>query len=181
MQLRDKLYIGGRWVPSATPALIDVHRASTEAVIGRIPAGAEDDVNRAVAAARGTFDAWARSSPGQRAAYLAKIHDGLKARADEIARTIASEVGTPLKMAQRIQASLPQYSFGLYTNLVTEYPFEEQVGNSLVVREPVGVVVAITPWNYPLHQIAAKVAPALAAGCAIVLKPSEIAPLNALM
>ena len=179
MQLRDKLYIGGRWVASATPALIDVHSASTEDVIGRVPAGAEDDVNRAVAAARAAFDGWARSTPAQRASYLARIHEGLKTRADEIARTIAAEVGTPLKMAQRIQASLPQSSFGLYTKLVAEYPFEEQVGNSLVVREPVGVVAAITPWNYPLHQIAAKVAPALAAGCTVVLKPSEIAPLNA--
>ena len=179
MNLRDKLYIGGRWVPSASSALIDVRSASTEEVIGRVPAGVEDDVKAAVAAAREAFDAWARTAPVQRAAYLAKIHDGLKARADEIARTIAAEVGTPLRIAQRIQASLPQSSFALYTRLATEYAFEEQVGNSLVVREPVGVVAAITPWNYPLHQIAAKVAPALAAGCTVVLKPSEIAPLNA--
>ena len=179
MQLRDKLYIGGRWVSSASSALIDVYSASTEEVIGRVPAGAADDANAAVAAARAGLDAWSRTTSVERAAYLTKIHDGLKARADEIARTISAEVGTPLKMAQRIQASLPQLSFALNARLVTEYSFEEQIGNSLVVREAVGVVAAITPWNYPLHQIAAKVAPALAAGCTVVLKPSEIAPLNA--
>jgi len=179
MQIRDKLYIGGRWVSSASSALIDVYSASTEEVIGRVPAGTREDTNAAVAAARGAQDAWSRITPAERATYLAKIHDGLKARADEIARTISAEVGTPLKMAQRIQASLPQSSFALYASLVSEYAFEEQIGNSLVVREAVGVVAAITPWNYPLHQIAAKVAPALAAGCTVVLKPSEIAPLNA--
>ena len=179
MQIRDKLYIGGQWVASASAALLDVHSASTEEVIARVPAGDRLDVDRAVAAARGAFDAWSRTAPAQRAAALGRIHDGLKARAEEIARTIAAEVGTPLKMAQRIQASLPVASFGLYAGLANEFAFEEQVGNSTVVREPVGVVAAITPWNYPLHQIAAKVAPALAAGCTVVLKPSEIAPLNA--
>ncbi len=181
MQLRDKLYIGGQWVASASAALLDVHSASTEDVIARVPAGARGDVERAVAAARGAFESWARTMPAQRAAWLARIHDGLKARSDEIARTISQEVGTPLKMASRIQASLPQSSFALYAQLVTAFPFEEQVGNSIVVREPVGVVAAITPWNYPLHQIAAKVAPALAAGCTVVLKPSEVAPLNAFL
>jgi betaine-aldehyde dehydrogenase len=179
MQTRDKLYIGGQWVASASPALIDVHSASTEEVVARVPAGDRADADKAVAAARGAFDAWSRTSAAERAAVLSRIHDGLKARGDEIARTIATEVGTPLKMAQRIQAALPVSSFGLYSGLVAEFPFEEQVGNATVVREPVGVVAAITPWNYPLHQIAAKVAPALAAGCTVVLKPSEVAPLNA--
>ncbi len=179
MQQRDKLYIGGQWVPSAAAGLIDVVSASTEEVIGRIPAGSTEDVNQAVAAARAAFDGWAATSVAERAGYLAKIHQGLVARADEIACTIAAEVGTPLKLAIRIQAQLPAASFALYSKLVTEYAFEETIGNSLVVREPVGVVAAITPWNYPLHQIAAKVAPALAAGCTVVLKPSEVAPLNA--
>jgi len=179
MQLRDKLYSGGQWVASASAAMLDVHSAATEEVIARVPAGAREDVQRAVDAARRAFEPWAGTPPAQRAAYLSRIHDGLKARADEIARTISQEVGTPLKMASRIQASLPQSSFALYAKLGAEFAFEEQVGNSLVVREPVGVVAAITPWNYPLHQIAAKVAPALAAGCTVVLKPSEVAPLNA--
>jgi betaine-aldehyde dehydrogenase len=179
MQLRDKLYIGGRWVPSASAEFLDVHSASTEQVIARVPAGSPADIQQAVSAARAALDQWANTAPAQRAACLSRIHAGLKERADEIARTISLEVGTPLKMASRIQAGLPQSSFALYAQLAGEFPFEEQVGNSLVVRDPVGVVAAITPWNYPLHQIAAKVAPALAAGCTIVLKPSEVAPLNA--
>jgi betaine-aldehyde dehydrogenase len=108
-----------------------------------------------------------------------KIHEGLKARGGEIAETISREMGMPLKLSQRIQAGSPIAVFGYYAKMLAEFPFEERVGNSLVVREPIGVVAAITPWNYPLHQIALKVAPALAAGCTVVLKPSEIAPLNA--
>src|SRR2546422_4441016 len=108
-----------------------------------------------------------------------KISAGLKARTDELAKTIAQEVGMPLKMAGRIQAGLPIANFANYAKLLKEFVFEQRVGNSLVVREPVGVVGAITPWNYPLHQITLKVAPALAAGCTVVLKPSEVAPFNA--
>jgi betaine-aldehyde dehydrogenase len=179
MQQRDKIYIGGQWVPSAATGSIDVVSPSTEAVIGRIPAGDTRDVDAAVRAARAAFPAWSATRPEERAACLIRIHDGLKARADEIARTISMEVGTPLKMAQRIQAALPVQTFALGARLATEFQFEEEVGHSRVVREPVGVVASITPWNYPLHQIAAKVAPALAAGCTVVLKPSEVAPLNA--
>jgi betaine-aldehyde dehydrogenase len=179
MQQRDKIYIGGQWVPSAATGSIDVVSPSTEAVIGRIPAGDTRDVDAAVRAARAAFPGWSATRPEERAACLIRIHDGLKARADEIARTISMEVGTPLKMAQRIQAALPVQSFALGARLASGFQFEEQVGHSRVVREPVGVVACITPWNYPLHQIAAKVAPALAAGCTVVLKPSEVAPLNA--
>jgi betaine-aldehyde dehydrogenase len=178
MQIRDKLYIGGQWVSSAGE-LLEVRSASTEETVARVPAAAPADVDRAVHAAREAFEAWSRTPPALRAERLQAIHEGLKARSEEIARTIAIEVGTPLKLAQRIQAALPVSSFGLYAKLAAEFAFEEEVGNSLVVREPVGVVAAITPWNYPLHQIAAKVAPALAAGCTVVLKPSEVAPLNA--
>jgi betaine-aldehyde dehydrogenase len=103
----------------------------------------------------------------------------MKARADEIGRTIAAEVGMPVKLATRIQAGSPTFAFGMYAKLAGEFRWEEKIGNSVVLREPVGVVACITPWNYPLHQIAAKVAPALAAGCTVVLKPSEVAPLNA--
>jgi len=179
MQIRDRLYIGGQWVAPASTGTLTVVSPSTEEVLATIPAGTIEDADRAVRAARGAFDAWSTTAPSQRAEFLRKIHDGLKARQDEIARDIASEVGMPLKMASRIQANLPILSFGLYAKLATEFAFEEKVGNSLVMREAVGVVAAITPWNYPLHQIAAKVAAALAAGCTVVLKPSEVAPLNA--
>jgi betaine-aldehyde dehydrogenase len=163
MQVRDKLYIDGAWVAPHGEGAIDVHAAATEEVIARIPEGDADDANAA----------------GERAAVLAKIQDGMKARADEIGRTIAAEVGMPVKLATRIQAGSPTFAFGMYAKLAGEFRWEEKIGNSVVLREPVGVVACITPWNYPLHQIAAKVAPALAAGCTVVLKPSEVAPLNA--
>src|SRR6267378_346124 len=176
---QDKLFIGGQWVASSAREMIDVHNAGNGEVMGRIPAGGEKDVDAAVRAARGAFDAWAATPPATRADYLQKISDGLKARADELARTIAQEVGMPLKLAGRIQAGLPIANFANYAKLLRDFKWEERVGNSLVVREPVGVVLAITPWNYPLHQITLKVAPALGAGCTVVLKPSEVAPFNA--
>lgn len=179
MQIKDRLYIGGQWVAPASADTLSVVSPSTESVIATIPAGTGEDVERAVRAARGAFDAWSTTSPGKRSEYLQGIHEGLKSRQDEIARDIATEVGMPLKMASRIQANLPILSFGMYAKLASGFAFEEKVGNSLVMREAVGVVAAITPWNYPLHQIAAKVAAALAAGCTVVLKPSEVAPLNA--
>jgi len=179
MQVRDRLYINGAWVAPHGQGTIDVHAAATEEVIARIPEGDADDANAAVAAARAAFEGWAATPPAERAALLAKIQEGMKSRADEIGRTIAQEVGMPVKLATRIQAGSPTFTFGMYAKLVGDFKWEEKVGNSVVLREPVGVVACITPWNYPLHQIAAKVAPALAAGCTVVLKPSEVAPVNA--
>ena len=179
MQNRDKLYIDGRWTAPSGSQTIDVLSASTEEVMGRIPEGDHADVQAAVAAARRAFDGWAATPVAERAAFLKKVQEGLKARADDIARTIAGEVGMPLKLSAMIQAGSPIATFGMYARMLGGFSFEEKVGHSLVVREAVGVVAAITPWNYPLHQIAAKVAPALAAGCTVVLKPSEVAPLNA--
>ena len=179
MLARDKFFIGGQWVEPSVRETIEVHNAGTGEVMGRVPAGGEQDVAAAVAAARAALEGWSATPVGQRAAYLQKISDGLKARADELAKTIAQEVGMPIKLAGRIQAGLPIANFLNYSKLLDDFKFEERIGNSLVVREPVGVVGAITPWNYPLHQIALKVAPALAAGCTVVLKPSEVAPFNA--
>ena len=183
MLVRDKFFIGGQWVaPLSKEAIkeaIDVHNAGTGEVMGRVPAGHAKDIDAAVAAARSAFPAWSETAAATRADYLEKISAALKARSDELARTIAQEVGMPLKMAGRIQAGLPIANFANYAKLLKDFVFEQRVGNSLVVREPVGVVGAITPWNYPLHQITLKVAPALAAGCTVVLKPSEVAPFNA--
>ena len=181
MQIRDKIYINGRWIPSLSSRTLAVINAATEETMGQVPDGTAADVAAAVAAARDAFDAWATTPIETRAGYLEKISAGLTARTDEIARSIAGEVGMPLKMSQRIQAGLPPLVMASYAKLVREYQFEEKIGNSLVVHEPVGVVGCITPWNYPLHQVVAKVAPALAAGCTVVLKPSEIAPLTAFM
>ena len=179
MLLRDKLYIAGQWAAPSTKDTIDVHHAGTGEVMGKVPAGGEADIAAAVRAARAAFDGWSQLPVAQRADYLAKISAGLKQRAELLAKTIAQEVGMPIKLAGRIQAGLPILTFGNYAKIAGEFRFEEKVGNSLVVREPVGVVGCITPWNYPLHQIAAKVAPALAAGCTVVVKPSEVAPINA--
>jgi aldehyde dehydrogenase (NAD+) len=179
MILRDKFYIGGQWVAPSSSETIEVHRTNDGSVMGKVPAGTERDVDAAVAAARAAFEGWAATPVEKRAEYLQKISDGLKSRADEIAKTISQEVGMPVKLSSRIQAGLPIAGFANYGRLAKEFQFEQRVGNSLVVREPVGVVGAITPWNYPLNQIALKVAPALAAGCTVVLKPSEVAPFNA--
>jgi aldehyde dehydrogenase (NAD+) len=178
-QIKDKLYIGGEWVEPAGEETIDVVNASTEEVMGRIPQSTPADVDRAVAAARQAFEGWSQTPLVDRANLMRAIAAGVAARADEIASTIAQELGMPLAQSKGIQAGLPTMTFTSVPDLVEEVDWEEQVGNSLVVREPVGVVGAITPWNYPLHQVVAKVAPAIAVGCTVVLKPSEVAPLSA--
>lgn len=179
MQKRDKLYIGGKWVSPIGTGSIDVINASTEEVMASIPEGNEADVQAAVAAARAAFEGWSQQPVAVRSDYLRKIQAGLKARGQELAEIITGEVGMPLKLSAQIQVGSPIANFGYYAQLADEFQWEEQTGNSRVVREAVGVVACITPWNYPLHQIAAKVAAALAAGCTVVLKPSEVAPLNA--
>jgi betaine-aldehyde dehydrogenase len=176
---RTLFYIDGAWVTPSSTTMLDVISPIDGSHYARIPAGAAADAERAIAAARRAFDAWAATTPTVRAAYLKAIQQGLKTRAEEIAQTITHEMGCPIRFAQTVQAGSPIASFGMYARLLGDFQFEEIVGNSKVVREPVGVVAAITPWNYPLHQIAAKVAAALAAGCTVVLKPSEIAPLDA--
>jgi len=177
--VRDKLYIGGEWVEPASDATIDVINPATEEVIGRIPEGAPQDVDRAVAAARAAFETWSQAPMQARADTCAAISAKLAERGDELAALIASELGMPVTLAKMIQAGLPTMDFGSIAEQIEKVVWEEEVGNSLIVREPLGVVGCITPWNYPLHQIAAKVAPAIAAGCTVVLKPSEVVPLNA--
>ncbi len=178
---RDRLYIGGQWVEPAGGGRIEVVDPTTEEPIGSVPEGSADDVERAVAAARAGFEAWSQASAEQRAGACALIADGLALRAPEIASLVAHEVGMPVGLSRMIQAGLPTMTFTSMSQLLGQLEAEHRVGNSLIVREPVGVVGCITPWNYPLHQIALKVAPALAAGCAVVLKPSEVAPLTAFL
>ena len=176
---RSQLYIGGEWVAPSGSGTIEVVDSTTEEVMGRIPEGSPEDVDRAVAAAQRAFPEWSRTPRDERAELLRQISELLAARMDEIAALVARELGMPLGLSRMIQAGLPTMSFGSMPQLMEEISWEEEVGNSVIVREPVGVVGAITPWNYPLHQISAKVAPALAAGCTVVLKPSEVVPLNA--
>ena len=177
--VRDKLYIGGAWVPSTGTGSIDVIDSTTEEVIGTVPEGTTDDIDRAVAAARGAFPTWSSTPVAERVALLTAVSEALGARMDALGELITHEVGMPLVLSRLVQVGLPMASFGSMAQVTADFTWEQTVGNSLIVREPIGVVGAITPWNYPLHQIAAKVAPALAAGCTVVLKPSEVAPLNA--
>ena len=179
MQAKDAFYIGGAWVPATGRAPIPVIDPSTEEQVSSVPAGIEEDVDSAVAAARAAFEPWASRTPADRAALLAAAADALEARTDEIALTISTEMGTPLSFSKAVQVGNPVRVLRSYVDLLSRYAFEEEIGNSLVVKEPIGIVGAITPWNYPLHQVVAKVAAALAAGCTVVLKPSEVAPLSA--
>ncbi|MGH9206549.1 MAG: aldehyde dehydrogenase family protein, partial [Acidimicrobiales bacterium] len=177
--VRDKLYIGGAWVPSTGTGSIEVIDSTTEEVSGTVPEGTTDDIDRAVAAARAVFPAWSSTPVAERTALLTAVSEALGARMDALGELITHEVGMPLVLSRLVQVGLPMASFGSMAQVTADFTWEQTVGNSLIVREPIGVVGAITPWNYPLHQIAAKVAPALAAGCTVVLKPSEVAPLNA--
>jgi len=179
MKIHDKIYIGGQWTPSSGLGVHEVVDSNTEEVIGKVPEGTEQDVDRAVEAAAEAFYAWSNTPVDERAKLLTRVGEALKARGQDVAATISKEVGMPASLAGPIQVGLPVGAFADAARQVSELAWEEEVGNSLVVREPVGVVGAITPWNYPLYQIVLKVAPAMAAGCTVVLKPSEVAPLNA--
>ncbi|MFI7387961.1 aldehyde dehydrogenase family protein [Streptomyces sp. NPDC049813] len=179
MRPHDGMYIGGEWRPAAGSDTIAVVDPADEKVIGHVPAGTAEDIDAAVRAARTAFPGWAATPPTERAARIAALRDVLVARKDEIAETVTAELGAPLPFSQAVHAAVPVLVAGSYAELAASHPFEEKVGNSTVYAEPVGVVGAITPWNYPLHQIVAKVAPALAAGCTVVLKPAEDTPLTA--
>lgn len=179
MKAHDGMYIDGAWRPAAGRDVIEVVNPADEQVIATVPAGTAEDVAAAVRAARAALPGWAAAPPAERAARLAALRDVLAARKDEIAETVTAELGSPPAFSQAVHASVPIAVAGSYADLAATYAFEEKVGNSTVFHEPVGVVGAITPWNYPLHQIVAKVAPALAAGCTVVLKPAEDTPLTA--
>ena len=179
MSARQQIYVGGNWVDSAGDGSIDVVNPSNEEVIGSVPDGVSADIDAAVAAAREAFPGWAATPLEERLGYIEKLAGQLGARSEEIGELISREVGMPGKMAVMIQAGLPAGTTASVPATAREFPFEETLGRSLVTREPVGVVGCITPWNYPLHQIMAKIAPAMAVGCTVVLKPSEVAPLNA--
>ncbi|MBC7375061.1 MAG: aldehyde dehydrogenase family protein [Frankiales bacterium] len=179
MQAKNAFFIGGTWVPVPGRDALPVVDPATEQEFSAVPAGTSRDVDAAVAAARAAFTSWSVTAPAERAALLAAAADALEARADEIALLISTEMGTPLSFSKAVQVGNPVRVLRSYVALLADYSFDERIGNSLVVKEAIGVVGAITPWNYPLHQVVAKVAAALAAGCTIVLKPSEVAPLSA--
>ncbi|WP_016881737.1 MULTISPECIES: aldehyde dehydrogenase family protein [unclassified Rhodococcus (in: high G+C Gram-positive bacteria)] len=175
---REHVFIDGTWQRSAGGD-IEVHSAITGLVIGRVPDGAAEDVQKAVAAARAAFPAWSRTALADRLDLLAKLATKVDERADELARLISAEVGTPLRVSTAVQVGLPRRVLQSYGELMEDFQVEEQVGNSLVLREPIGVVAAVTAWNYPLQQVLGKIGAALVAGCTVVLKPSQVAPLSA--
>ncbi|MDN3357488.1 aldehyde dehydrogenase family protein [Actinomadura sp. DC4] len=178
--MRDVIYAGGAWADSSAPETIDVINPATEEIIDRVPAGTAADVDRAVAAARRALPGWEATPPAERAAYLRGVLDALRARQEHLATLIATDLGAPYQVALKVHVGTPIAVLTGILDILEAYDFAgRRCGNSLIVREPVGVVGAITPWNYPLHQVVAKVAPALAAGCTVVLKPSEVAPLAA--
>ena len=179
--VRDSFYINGEWVKATSPETIEVTASGTGELYAIIPAGTVEEANQAVEAAAAAFTGWSNTSPKERGEFLMRISEKLAERSDEIALTIAHEVGMPLMLAKGVQVGLPTMTFADNATRAMEYAWEEEIGHSTLLREPVGVVAAITPWNYPLHQIANKVAASLAAGCTLVLKPSEVAPINAFM
>ncbi len=181
MEHTRQFYIGGQWVEPATDATLDVVNPATEEVIATIALGGQADVDAAVAAAKGAFDSWSQTSVEERLALLDTIIEVYQRRMSEIGETISQEMGAPLSMALRAQAGAGIGHFMTARRVLSEFEFEKEMGTTLLVREPVGVCGLITPWNWPINQIACKVAPALAAGCTMVLKPSEVAPLNAII
>ena len=176
-----KFYIDGAWVEPSTTDTLEVINPATEQPIDTIAMGGTADVDAAVAAAKAAFDSFSRTSREERIALLDKITELIGVRAEEFANTISAEMGAPGGLAKAAQAPTGLMHFATAAQILRTYEFEEQHDNFLLVKEPVGVVGMITPWNWPLNQIACKVAPALAAGCTMVLKPSEIAPLNAIL
>jgi aldehyde dehydrogenase (NAD+) len=174
-------YIDGAWVPPAKPATLDVINPATEQSVGTISMGGAEDVDRAVKAARKAFETYSRTTREDRIALLENIIRVFKTRQEELATTISTEVGAPMWLSKAAQAAAGIGHFSQALAVLKTFEFEEPRGRTMIVREPVGVVGMITPWNWPINQIACKVAPALAAGCTIVLKPTEVAPLNAIV
>ncbi|MEX3644649.1 MULTISPECIES: aldehyde dehydrogenase family protein [Mycolicibacterium] len=175
---RDDVYIDGGWRRSAG-GVIEVDSAVTGEIIGRIPDGTADDVKAAVAAARAAFPGWSQTPVGVRLDALAQLAKKLDERSDELTRLISTEVGTPWRVSAPVQVDQPRRVLDSYRDLMTDFPLEEQIGQSAVLREPIGVVAAITAWNFPLQQVIGKVGAALVTGCTVVVKPSEVAPLSA--
>ena len=175
----NKFYINGEWVEPAGRETIDVINPATEEAFATISMGTAEDVDAAAKAARAAFPAWSQSSVEERKTVLQKIMAGIQARAGDLAAAITSEMGAPVGLANAAQVPSGLGHFAAVLPVLENYKFQETRGSTLIVKEAAGVCGFITPWNWPLNQIACKVAPALAAGCTIVLKPSEVAPINA--
>ena len=179
MQVHDKLYINGKWVDATSESVIEVINPTNEKIVGKIPVGSKSDVDDAVHAATNAFKIWSKSSIEDRIEKLNLLSQKIKEKTELLATTITSEVGTPIEYSRMAMVGTPRVVSRSYAKILETYEWEENVRNSLIVKEPIGVCAFITPWNFPLHQIIGKVAPAIAAGCTMILKPSKEAPLNA--
>jgi aldehyde dehydrogenase (NAD+) len=177
----DRHYYDGDWQASSGTETIAVISSATEQEVGRVPRGTPQDVDRAVQAARRAFESWSRLPLEERAQWLEKLSAAMKTRAPQIAEAISHEVGTALGYSTKVQAEFPIMMIAMNAKFLRGAKLEEELGNSIIYKEPIGVVGCVTPWNYPLHQVVCKIAPALAAGCTVVLKPAEVAPLSAFM
>ena len=181
MSNRQKFYINGEWVQPSTDATLEVINPATEEPIDAIALGGPQDVDKAVAAARAAFETYSQTSREERVALMERIIGAYSARMGDVAAVISQEMGAPMGLAKAAQAPAGLGHFMTTLEVLKTYEFEEDIGTSHIVREPAGVCGFITPWNWPINQIACKVAPALAAGCTMVLKPSEVAPFNAIL
>ncbi|WP_339670792.1 aldehyde dehydrogenase family protein [Dasania marina] len=179
MYYQNKFYINGEWVNPISSATLAVINPATEQEIGSIVLGSTEDVDIAVAAAKQAFQLYSQTSVGERVSLLQRIIEAYQDHYDEIAQAISDEMGAPISFAKQLQADAGAGHLATALEVLKRYRFEEVVGDSVVYKEPIGVCGLITPWNWPLNQIACKVAPALATGCTMVLKPSEVAPLSA--
>src|SRR5271156_370450 len=183
MRMEDhlKFYIDGKWVDPVTPKTEEVINPSNEEAFARISMGSKADVDKAVVAAKRAFETYSQTSREERVALLTKVVEVYKGRMKEIGAAVSDEMGAPLPMAEKLQAGAGLGHLMNTLEVLKKYEFEETMGSAVVVREPVGVIGMITPWNWPLNQIACKVAPALAAGCTMILKPSQFTPTSALI
>ncbi len=181
MNHHAQFYIGGRWLDPAVPAAMDVIDPSTEQPFAQIAVSSSADVDRAVAAARTAFESFSETTRQDRLALLRRILENYNARAEELADAVSREMGAPLPFAREAQVWAGRVHLEATIEALETYEFSRLRGTSLIVREPIGVAALITPWNWPYNQIVCKVAPALAAGCTVVLKPSEISPISGLL
>lgn len=181
MQVYEKLYINGKWVHTDEEDFIEVINPTNEEIIGKVPVGNKSDIDTAVKAAKNAFKIWSKSTIDDRIEKLNLLSQKIKEKSELLAQTITSEVGTPIEYSRMAMVGTPRVVSRSYAKILESYEWEENVRNSLIIKEPIGVCAFITPWNFPLHQIIGKVAPALAAGCTMVLKPSKEAPLNAFL
>ncbi|MBO6837534.1 MAG: aldehyde dehydrogenase family protein, partial [Alphaproteobacteria bacterium] len=185
MPALTEFYIDGAWTAPSAPKTLDVINPATEEPCATISMGAKADVDRAVAAAKKAFETWGRTTPAERRAYLVKLVEVYESRAEEMAQAISKEMGAPIAMARNAQASSGSSHLRAFIRVMDdftwEHPLRDDAQGEYIVHEPIGVAGLITPWNWPMNQVALKVGAALAAGCTMVLKPSEIAPLSSML